>query len=313
MRSRRGDMGEIPDLQKLLARLSEQTRASDIAQLSDLPRTTARTLRQLWLTVPVASRRRIVREMVELSELNLSLNFRQVFLIALDDPDAQVRQSAVEGLWEEDDPAVLRRLLARLTVETEIPVRAALAQALGRFTELDVLGRLPQQESEGLRTALLALLDSREPIEVRRRALESAAVYADTTVITAIEEAYWSGNPLLRASALYAMGRSLDRRWLPLLLEELHAEDPERRYEAATACGELGAEEAVDDLISLTTDPDRDVQGAAILALGRIGGIVAMNVLRRLARSADPVVREAAEEALAEAVFAVDPLRPTPW
>lgn len=301
------------DLQKLLTRLSGQIRASDIAQLSDLPRATARTLRELWPTVPVANRRRIVSEMVELSELNLSLNFRQVFLVALDDPDAEVRRSAVEGLWEEEDPAVLRRLLARLAVETEIPVRAALAQVLGRFAELDVLGRLPSQESEELRTALIALLDPRESIDVRRRALESAAVYADATVIAAIEEAYWSGDPLLRASALYAMGRSLDRRWLPLLLDELHSEDPERRYEAATACGELGAEEAVDDLIGLTSDPDRDVQGAAILALGRIGGTVATNVLRRLARSADPVVREAAEEALAEAVFAADPLRPTPW
>jgi HEAT repeat protein len=109
------------------------------------------------------------------------------------------------------------------------------------------------------------------------------------------------------------MGRSLDRRWLPLLLEELQSEDPAYRYEAATACGELGAEEAVDELISLTSDPDRAVQGAAIAALGRIGGTLATNVLRRLARSTDPVVRDAAEEALAEAVFASDPLRPTPW
>jgi HEAT repeat protein len=149
---------------------------------------------------------------------------------------------------------------------------------------------------------------------VRRRALEAAAVYShDPRINEAIEEAYWSGEHALKVSALYAMGRSLDRRWLPLLLEELQSEDPAYRYEAATACGELGAEEAVDELISLTSDPDRAVQGAAIAALGRIGGTLATNVLRRLARSTDPVVRDAAEEALAEAVFASDPLRPTPW
>jgi HEAT repeat protein len=95
-------------------------------------------------------------------------------------------------------------------------------------------------------------------------------------------------------------------------LDELASEDPEVRYEAATACGELGAEEAIDDLIRLTSDTDRDVQNAAIVALGRIGGTIATNVLRRLAQSPDPFVREAAEEALTEALFASDPLRPVP-
>jgi len=302
------------DIAELLVRFRNHVRASDVAQLSDLPRQSARQLRQLWLTLPVETRRRLVQMMAELAEDNLALNFRHVFLIALEDDDRQVRECAIAGLWEEEDTRVLHRLLDRLPRESEPSVRAALAQALGRFTELDVLGRLPLEDSRALRAALFPLLESSEPLEVRRRALESAAVYShDPRVNEAIEEAYWSGEPALKVSALYAMGRSLDRRWLPLLLEELQSEEPAYRYEAATACGELGAEEAVDELIALTSDPDRAVQGAAIAALGRIGGTLATNVLRRLARSTDPVVREAAEEALAEAVFASDPLRPTPW
>ncbi|MCS7246360.1 MAG: HEAT repeat domain-containing protein [Thermomicrobium sp.] len=301
------------DLPRLFAQLRDGARASTIAELSDLPRAAIQQFRDLWLTLPVAGRRRIVNDMVELSELNIALNFRRVLLVALDDPDEQVRERAIQGLWEEEDSVVLRRFLARLRTERVPSVRAALAQALGRFAELDVLGRLRQEESDLLRAALFALLDPREPVDVRRRALESAAVYSDHAVTTAIEDAYWSGDPALRVSALYAMGRSLDRRWIPLLLDELRSEDPERRYEAATACGHLGAEEALDDLITLTADPDRDVQAAAIAALGRIGGTVATNVLRRLARSSDPVVQEAALEALAEATFAADPLRPTPW
>lgn len=302
------------DIAELLVRFRDCVRASDVAQLSDLSRQSARQLRQLWPTLPVATRRRLVQMMAELAEENLALNFRHVFLIALDDDDQQVRECAIAGLWEEEDTLVLHRLLERLPRESEPSVRAALAQALGRFTELDVLGQLPLEDCRALRAALFSLLESSEPLEVRRRALEAAAVYShDPRINEAIEEAYWSGEHALKVSALYAMGRSLDRRWLPLLLEELQSEHPAYRYEAATACGELGAEEAVDELISLTSDPDRAVQGAAIAALGRIGGTLATNVLRRLARSTDPVVRDAAEEALAEAVFASDPLRPTLW
>lgn len=300
-------------LRQLFERLQREIRATDIAQLSDLPRAMVPLIAELWPQLPPTHRRRIVDLMVEMSEANIDLNFRQVLVVALDDPDADVRRSAIEGLWEAEDTGVLHRLLARLSVETEPSVRAALAQALGRFAELDVHGQLPEHEGQRIREALTSLLASSEPVEVRRRALEAIAVYPDPSVLSAIEEAYWSGDHRLRVSAIYAMGRSLDRRWLPLLLDELQSEDPELRYEAATACGEIGAEEAIDDLIRLTSDADRDVQGAAILALGRIGGTLATNVLRQLARSADPVVREAAEEALAEAVFASDPLRATPW
>jgi len=301
------------ELRELFARLQGEIRAVDVARLSDLPRATIPVIEELWPQLPLTHRRRIVELMGEMSEANIDLNFRHVLIVALNDPDPDVRRLAIEGLWEAEDTGVLHRLLERLSRETEPVVKAALAQALGRFADLAVQGRLADHEGQRVREALASLLAPGEPVEVRRRALESIAAYADSAVIEAIEEAYWSGDHRLRVSAIYAMGRSLDRRWIPLLLDELQSEDPELRYEAATACGEIGAEEAVDDLIRLTSDTDRDVQGAAILALGRIGGTIATNALRRLARSADPVVREAAEEALAEAVFASDPLRPTPW
>ncbi len=301
------------ELEDVFERLHREVRATDVARLSDLPRPALPLVRELWSKLPLAHRQRIVRMMVELSESNIDLDFRRVLLIALDDADAEVRRSAVEGLWEADDTGILQRLLDRLAIETEPAVRAALAQALGRFAELHVCGRLGESHGQRVYDALSNLIAPHEPVEVRRRALESIAIYADPLVSEAIEEAYWSGDPLLRISAIYAMGRTLDRRWIPLLVDELQAEEPERRYEAATACGELGAPEAIDELIRLTSDSDRDVQGAAIMALGRVGGTIAINVLRHLARSPDPFVREAAEEALAEAVFADDPLRPTPW
>ena len=38
-------------------------------------------------------------------------------------------------------------------------------------------------------------------------------------------------------SAVHAMGRSADPDWLPTIIEEMHSDDSEMRFEAATAAG----------------------------------------------------------------------------
>jgi len=304
---------EQEQLSTLFARLTARPKpaAGDVAQLSDLPRRLVPLARSHWQTLPVETRQYVVGLMAELAESTVELNFRRIFEIALEDPDPTVRAKAVGGLWEEDDPAVLDQLLALLDRETSQDVREALALALGRFSAQAALQELDESRIERLHAALHSLASDDEPVVVRRRAIEALAYFSDRdpTVHDLIAAAYDAPEHLLRVSALFAMGRTLDRRWLPVLLAELTSDDPELRYEAARACGELGAPEAVDELLALVNDPDREVQGAAIDALGRIGGTIAINTLRRLARSSDPVVRDAAEEALEQALFLVDPLQ----
>jgi len=50
-----------------------------------------------------------------------------------------------------------------------------------------------------------------------------------------------------------------------------------RRFEAAGACGELGAEEAVPFLIKLTRDDDADVQQTGYYGSWKIGGNKRLN------------------------------------
>jgi hypothetical protein len=70
----------------------------------------------------------------------------------------------------------------------------------------------------------------------------------------------------------------------------------------------LQARQAVLALIDLLDDPDREVQGAAVWALGQVGGRQAREALRTCLMSDDEVLREAAEEALSELEFYRDPL-----
>jgi HEAT repeat protein len=108
----------------------------------------------------------------------------------------------------------------------------------------------------------------------------------------------------MNISAVFAMGRSADSVWREIVTAELDSPNPEMRYEAARACGELEASAALSALIDLIeTDPDPEVQRMAIWALGRIGGKEARRVLEACCESEDEAFRQAAKEALDELDF----------
>jgi HEAT repeat protein len=113
-----------------------------------------------------------------------------------------------------------------------------------------------------------------------------------------IREAYRHPAEKMRVSAIFSMGRSADPAWGSTVIGELSSANPEMRYETARACGELELTEAVSDLIRLIGDRDREVQQAAISALGKIGGREARRALRLCCESGDEVVAPAADEAL---------------
>jgi hypothetical protein len=118
-----------------------------------------------------------------------------------------------------------------------------------------------------------------------------------------IDTAYYDEDELMRQSALFAMGRSADRRWTKVVLSELGSRDPAMRFEAAVAAGELALASAVKALILLLDDADGNVREAAALALGKIGGRDARRALQSVLNSSDERLVEAAEEALEELVF----------
>jgi HEAT repeat protein len=148
-----------------------------------------------------------------------------------------------------------------------------------------------------------------ETAEVKRRALEAISPFNLPRVKELIEQAYHTDDVKLKSSAIYAMGRNCDSAWLTILMTELNNNEAEIRYEAANACGELGAEEAVPRLLKLIEDEEDDqVQEAAIKALGQIGGEHAKQTLNKLAKNPQPRIREAAKSALEEIQFCEDPL-----
>lgn len=281
---------------------SQQLSMRILKRLSNLAPQQQAEFLAAWRSIAPGRRREIAHAMVELAEDNVELRFDEAWFWLLDDEQAEVRCSAVEGLWEDTSLRALRRTLALLRNDPVPDVRAAAAAALSRFAYLVVLDELPDAADE-LRAALLhSARNPQEPLEVQRRALESAGYFGDDDVQRAVQQAYDVDEQLLRESALVAMGRSMLPRWLPIIKRELGSPSPALRYEAARAAGEM-AEDAralLSSIIPLLNDQDSEVALMAIWALGQIGGEAAQRALRQVRASQDTSRSQAASEALEE-------------
>ena len=214
----------------------------------------------------------------------------------------------MDGLWEHDDRSVISGLVEVLRSDKGSDVRSAAASALGRFPLLAQEGKLLVRDGELIHDNLMQVLeDEEEPMEVRRRCMEALAPFNTMEINQHITLAYESLDLDFRASSIFAMGRTGEVGWLPILLQELQNEEPTIRYETANACGELGEEDAVSHLILLLEDSDSEVQLASIGALGKIGGPLAKKVLTSLVKDGDANLEEAALTELQDLEFDEDP------
>jgi hypothetical protein len=286
---------------------------TQVARLSDLSRKNARTLGAAWESIPVSSRISLVRRFDELSEERVELNFGRALRIALDDSSAVVRQLAVAGLWEDDSTELLDRLRDILENDESPDVRAQAADALERFSSKAAVGSVDETVASTLRDALRrSATDADAPYAVQRRALESLGPYgADPEISALITEAFASEDHGLQCSALYAMGRSQDLRWLPTILPQLESDDAEIRFEAARAAGLLGSADALPVLLQAARDDDVEVRHVAINAIGQIGGRGAVRALERLAEDAGEADLELIQSAIDDVNILLEPLQPS--
>ena len=283
--------------------------AVDFHEVSDLSPEELGLFAKAWFPIPIERRRTIAAAMVELAEDNPELDFTAIFKMCLKGEDEPLLEIAMDGLWEHEDRSLIPGLIEVLRSDKGSQVRAAAARALGRFPLSAQEGKLLAKDGEVVHDNLMQVLeDEEEPLDVRRRCMEALAPFNTMEINQHITLAYESLDPDYRASSIFAMGRTGEAAWLPMLLQELQNDDPSIRYETAHACGELGEEDAVPHLILLLEDDDSEVQLAGISALGEIGGPLAKRVLLACAKDGDANLEEAARIELEDMDSFEDPL-----
>jgi HEAT repeat protein len=286
----------------VLARLrdiSQPMPTASLYHLSDLSAQEQAALEALWPELSTERREAIIQDLQEIGEANFEVSFESVFRLALEDESSDVRAIAIRALWESEDPTLMAPLITFMHHDPDPLVRAAAASALGRYVYLGELEELPAAQTGRVEASLLVVINGGDELEVRRRAVEALAFSSRPEVEPLITAAYASDEDQMRISAVFAMGRTADVMWASQVLAELENREPEMRFEAARAAGELELEDAGPELFKLTDDPDQQVREAAIWGLGQVGGEFAREHLNQLLEEAeDEDTQDFIEEAL---------------
>lgn len=241
---------------------------SDISQ-GDLEKITA-----VWPEVWLERRRGLLEDMETLAEADTLLFFDDFARTCLSDADPVARATAIRLLWQSENEELAPILLNLLTEDPEAIVRAAAATGLGSFVYRGELEELKQSTYETIVQTLIDVYLDPEDVLVRRRALESLGYSGHPDIPGFIQTAYDTNQEEWLQSALFAMGRTCNRNWSKSILRMFAHPDPEVRYEAVRAAGELeiqDARESLFDLLEEGTDDD-DLYYAAIWSLTKIGG-----------------------------------------
>jgi HEAT repeat protein len=296
-------MATNPEFSQVLDQLRDTSQPyppTSLYQLSDLSREDVAALEGIWQELPEERRASIIQKLHDIGDDDFEVTFDAVHMMALDDESPLVRAAAIRGLWESEDESLIGRMVNFLLADPDHLVRAAAASALGRFVYLAEIEELPETIGRRLGDTLLDVVRGDDHLEVRRRALESAGYSGRPEVAPLIASAYEAPETPWRVSAVFAMGRSAQsERWAKPVLTELESPDPEMRFEAARAAGELELQDAVPLLIDLVSDADPQVHSSAIWSLSQIGGNRARRALeRKLERTVDDDERAYLEEAL---------------
>ena len=295
----------LQDMRKKDALLSY----SMLIELSSLSSAEMQQFKETWAAVSSKRRLMIIQRLVEMAESNPELHFAAVFKACLKDGDDEVREHAISGLWEEEHRTIVPCLVEMLTSDPSNQVRAKAASALGKFASLAQDGKLLHKDCELVKSSLMQALENEEEnTEVRRCALEAVAPFDTSQIREYINWAYGNDDNQWKCSSLYAMGRTGKSEWSQYVIKEMSSPESIIRYGAANACGELGEEEIVPNLISLLQDEDVQVQLAVVNALGNIGGPLAKRALSRCVKIGDPTLEEASREALEIVEAMEDPL-----
>jgi HEAT repeat protein len=250
----------------------------------------------------------------------MSLDAFPVLAILVEDEDPEVRKLAVTGLWDHPRSEMIDRLCELVQHDPSQEVRSKAVVTLGRFIyegddddladddlawgdedeELPV-EQLSKKDFQRVKAFLMDLIrDDRQPSETRRFAVEAISFSNTPEVREIIAQAYAQADHKMKVSAIFAMGRSGDRAWSSILLQELESPVRELQFEATRAVGEAGLAAASPTLKRLVESGDLDLKLEAIWSLGRAGGPGVHRFLSETARSDDEDVREVAEAALEE-------------
>lgn len=251
---------------------------------SDITEIDLAEIKKIWPRVPVLNKVNLLQDLEAMMESDTLLCCDDFALFALTDEDPEVRNHAINVLWESEDPKLAGVFGNLLTNDPIEGVRANAADALGRFVLLGELEEISKRIYDRTVALLTDHYNSDLSDEIRQQILRSLSYCGTEEIADLIRKAYATGKKAWKIAALESMGRSLDSRWKTQVLESLSNPDADIQYEAIRAAGELQLKSARSALLRLLAEEidNNDLYYQTIWALSNIGGDTVRETLQDL-------------------------------
>jgi HEAT repeat protein len=251
---------------------------------SDLNSMQLKKLLPIWVLLPSLRKINVLEDLEELMEKDNLVNFDELALAVISDPDPKIRIISLHLLWEYEKPRIIPTIIDLLLEDSEEAVRAVAANFLGKFVYLGEIESISDTYKISVVRNLLEVLVGEDLPQVKQRALESLGYSSHPKIPSLIKTALESGDTLWVSAALCAISHSADENWEPTVLDHLDSTDHEIQFEAVRAAGDLGLSSALDTLSAIleNEDSDPEIRMAAIWSLSQIGGDFARQSLESL-------------------------------
>lgn len=297
-------MAETITFQNVLDHLLDSKKdipRSHLSHYSDLDPKSLRLFLDVWPSVKPARKLLLLNELAAHLETDNIVSYEDIGRALLDDADGEVRARALLLLAESNDPKLASKLTDILLSDSELAPRMEAVNLIGEFILLGELEELSEDIQRKAEDALIKVIKGEDNPTLRKSALEALGYSSRIEIIMLIESAFERTDPTWVASALRAMGRSHDERWLEDVIGKLLDDDPRIKFAAVEAAGELNIQDAGPILLKMLEDEeeDDDVIAAAIWSLSQIGGDDArVYLLHLIEQTDDEALTEYLEEAL---------------
>jgi hypothetical protein len=289
-------------IEDLIVALLDETPPSTrfLVRMSGLEAKELEAVNKAWLSLSTSRKYTLLENLDDLAHSTTLVDFEPIYQLGLEDEDANVRQVAIRGLWDSENPALIRPLLLTALNQDEVEVAAEAAIALGHFLLLAVIAKISAARGEEIKQALIEVfLQEDAPEEVRQAAIQSLGYAADETISDLIQSAYDQGGNAWISAGLAAMGHSGEARWAKQVIDQLDSPDSDIRLQAVKAAGELELEGAEELLLTYLKESDENIRHAAIWSLSEIGDKGTQGALEQEQdQTDDPVEKELLEEAI---------------
>jgi HEAT repeat protein len=265
---------EIPFQEVLDALLDTDTpfQPRYLYRFSDLESADFADLKAIWEQIPTWRRKALLEDLEQLFGDDYLLSFESICRLGLEDPESEIRFLSIRSLFEYDTQDLIPIFLDMVINDDQEDVRSVAATVLGKYVYAGEVEEISQKTLRQIEDQLLTVMQGTDSMLVRRRALESLGFSSRDEIPALIESAYNQAEYDWVVSAIFAMGRSRDKRWQAPVLKMLDHVLPAVRTEAARAAGGIELSEAVDRLIELLEDDNQEARLAAAWSLSQIGG-----------------------------------------